>query len=263
MDKKIFSVVSLVVLAVVSSSCSKRFQDLPVFSPLPLRDVENESVGRFKTSYLADQIHAYFRGNISGPIAVTTFVDLDNLYETSTFGRVLSEMLLSEMSMKGYNVVEVRLGEAMQIMHNKGEFILSRDTANLRSDQNLSAIIVGTYVVSPERVYLNTRVIDPASARLISVGSVEMEKTEEIAKLVRTNITAQSMERIPVRHLGYGRVPALHYYPYNSGSTWAPAGAMGGDNMTQMPYPQVAADTKQLVGPAPVVESAVPMAESK
>lgn len=250
------------------SSCSKRFQDLPVFSPIPLRDVENESVGRFKTSYLADQIHAYFRGNLSGPIAVTTFVDLDNLYETSTFGRVLSEMLMSEMSMKGYNVVEVRLGEAMQIMHNKGEFILSRDTANLRSDQNLSAIIVGTYVASPERVYLNARVIDPASARLVSVGSVEMEKTEEIAKLVRTNMTSQSMERIPVRHLGYGRVPALHYYPYGSamgnGSSWAPAGAMGGEGAMHMaPLPQVAADTKQLVGPAPVVESAATEAAAK
>ena len=262
MRTRIVSVVSLVVLAVFLTSCSKRFQDLPVFSPFPLRDVENESVGRFKTSYLSDQIHAYFRGNLSGPIAVTTFVDLDNLYETSTFGRVLSEMLMSEMSMKGYNVVEVRLGEAMQIMHNKGEFILSRDTANLRSDQTLSAIIVGTYVVSPERVYLNARVIDPATSRLVSVGSVEMAKTEEIAKLVRTNVSSQqSMERIPVRHLGYGRVAPLHYYP---GTGWAPEGSMNGENfgqLQQVPLPQIAADTKQLVGPAPVVES--PAVEAK
>jgi TolB-like protein len=204
------------------SSCSKRYQDLPAFSALPIRDVENRSVGRFKTSYLADQIHAYFRGNVNGPIAVTTFVDIDNLYESSTFGRLLAEQMMSELAMRGYNVIELRQAEAMQIMYDRGEFSLSRDIATLKKNQDISAIVVGTYTASPDRVYLNCRMIDPATSLVASVGSVEMARTPEISKLLRTNSFPPTLERIPVRHLGYGRSPAMHYYPYSFGPTWAP-----------------------------------------
>jgi TolB-like protein len=193
--------------------CSKRYHDLPAFSAFPVPDPQNESVGRFKTSYLADQIHAYFRGNISGPIAVTTFVNIDDLYQSSTFGRVLAEQVLSELAMRGYNVIEVRQSDSMQITSLGGEFNLSRDTNTLRDNRDLSAIVVGTYAVSPVRVYVNARIIDPVNSLVISVGSVEMSKTEEIDRLLRANSVPTSLERIPVRHLGYSAYPAPYYFP--------------------------------------------------
>ncbi|MCB0322122.1 MAG: hypothetical protein KDD69_01080 [Bdellovibrionales bacterium] len=195
------------------SGCSKRYHDLPAYWAIPISDPENQSVGRFKTSYLADQIHAYFKGSISGPIAVTTFVDIDNLYQSSSFGRVLSEQLMSELAMRGYNVVEVRASDAMQIMFDKGEFGLSRDTRTLRGMQDISALVVGTYTVSPVRVYLNTRVLDPRSSLVISAGSVEMTKTDEITRLLRTGSFPTALERIPVRHLGYSQYPVPYYWP--------------------------------------------------
>lgn len=213
---------SLLFIVLAAASCSKRYQDLPAFSAFPIRDAENQSVGRFKTSYLADQIHAYFRGNVNGPIAVTTFVDIDNLYETSTFGRLLAEQMMSELTMRGYNVIELRQAEAMQIMFDRGEFGLSRDMATLKKHQDVSAIVVGTYTASPVRVYLNTRLIDPSSSLVASVGSVEMARTPEISRLLRTNSFPPTLERIPVRHLGYGRSPAPHYWPYYYGPAWAP-----------------------------------------
>lgn len=210
----VFSWLASALLIATSIACSKRYDNLPAFSAIPFGDPVNQSVGRFKTSYLADQIHAYFRGQISGPIAVTTFVDLDDLNQSSTFGRVVGEQLISELAMRGYNVIEIRMAEAMQIMDHKGEFGLSRQMPLLKDSQQLSALVVGTYVVSPQRVYLNTRVIDPASATIISAGSVEMRKTAEIAQLVRSNSFPPSLERIPVRHFGYSTYPAPYYWPY-------------------------------------------------
>ena len=188
--------VSLVLLG-----CSKRYHNLPTFWAIPISDPVNQSVGRFKTSYIADQIHAYYRGQISGPIAVTTFVDIDNLYQSSTYGRILGEQLMSELAMRGYNVVELRLSDAMHIMNYNGEFSLSRETAMLRNNQEISAMVVGTYAASPLRVYLNARVIEPKTARVMSVGSVEMERTEEITRLLRTNSFPTNLERIPIRSL--------------------------------------------------------------
>jgi len=191
-------------LFITISGCSKRYDDLPAYLSLPFYDSENTSVGRFKTSYLADQIHAYFRGSSVGTLAVSTFVDLDNLYTTSTFGRLLAEQVMSELIMKGYNVVEVRQSNALQVLFDQGEFGLSREVSRIRSHQDISGLVVGTYSVSPDRVYVNVRVVDPATAMIVSTGSVEMAKTSEIAKMLRNSTNANapsSLERMPVMGL--------------------------------------------------------------
>ncbi|MCC6933995.1 MAG: hypothetical protein IT292_12225 [Deltaproteobacteria bacterium] len=184
---------------IIFIACSKRYYDLPAYSSLPIYNPENNSVGRFKTSYLAEQIHAYFRGNIAGPLAVTTFVDIDNLQYSSSFGRILAEQIMSELVMKGYNVVEMRRSDSFQIQEGEGEFALSREIERLKQNYDISGIVVGTYVASPDRVYVNTRIIDPRTSMVVSVGSVEMSRTSEISKLLRSNSYPTSMERIPLQ----------------------------------------------------------------
>ena len=210
---RFLTLVAISLISITAAGCSKRFSDLPAFSPIPLGDSYNYSVGRFKTSYLADQIHAYYRGHISGPIGVATFVDVDNLYSASTFGRILSEQIMTELAMRGYSVIELRKSDAIQIMALQGEFGLSRDISRLRGHQDLAGLVVGTYAASPERVYVNARIIDPTSAAIVSAGSVEMAKDDEIDRLLRSNSIAPSMERIPVRNLGYASFPVPYYYP--------------------------------------------------
>lgn len=199
----LLSLVALLVIVPTFVGCSKRYSNLPPFLAFPIGDPENQSVGRFKTTYLADQIHAYYRGSTNGPLAVATFVDINNLYNSSTFGRLLSEQLISELAMRGYDVLEVRHSETMQIMNDEGEFSLSRDIEMLKDTQQITSLLVGTYAVSPERVYLNVRMIDPRSSIILSSGSVEMPKTDEIERLLRANSYIQSLERIPVRSIGY------------------------------------------------------------
>lgn len=180
-------------------SCSKRYYDLPAYSGLPIYNPENNSVGRFKTSYLVDQIHAYYRGSIAGPIAVATFVDIDNLQYTSSFGRILAEQIMSELVMKGYNVIEIRRSDSLQIQEGEGEFALSREIERLKQNYDLSGIVVGTYVASPDRVYVNARIVDPRTSMVVAVGSVEMSRTDEISKLLRSNSFPSSLERIPLQ----------------------------------------------------------------
>lgn len=193
--------ISMILLAFCCLACSKRYSNLPAYSSLPIYDAMNNSVGRFKTSYLADQMDSYFRGSIGGRIVVTTFVDINNLYGSSAFGRMVSEQLISELAMKGYHVVEMRQSEVMQIMMGQGEFGLSQEMRVLRKTQDIAGVIVGTYTVSPERVYINARMLNPSNSEVITAGSVEMPLTDEIERLLKTNISPPVMERIPVKGL--------------------------------------------------------------
>jgi len=93
---------------VALTGCSSRYSDVPAFWPFPSGDSTNYGPGRFKTSLLADQIDGYYRGSAPGPIGVTTFVNIDDLYSSSTFGRMVGEQLMSELAMKGFDVIELR-----------------------------------------------------------------------------------------------------------------------------------------------------------
>lgn len=224
--------------------CSKRYSDLPAFSAFSWTDYENESVGRFKTTYLADQIDNYYRGTNPGPVGVTTFVNLDDLHNTSTFGRMYGEQLMSELAMRGYDVVELRHADALQFLSNTGEFALSRDLGSVRRERNLGGVVVGTYVVSPVRIYVNARLVDPASSLVLSAGSVEMSKTTEIAKLLRGGSLPSTLERIPVKHLGLSTYP-LSLFP-TQGRTYDLEEDSGAGGWGSQPGPQL----KEL--PAPV-----------
>lgn len=197
----------LLLVILLCSACSRRYDDLPAYWPVPTSEYENYGPGRFKTSYLADQIDHYYRGSAPGPIGVTTFVNIDDLYNSSTFGRVLGEQLISELTMRGFDVVELRHSDALQFIDSAGEFAMSRESRSVRSERNLSALVVGTYTVSPVRVYVNARLVDPGTSLVLSAGSVEMSKSQEIAKLLRGGSLPQSLERIPVKHIGFEAYP--------------------------------------------------------
>lgn len=187
----------------VLSGCSGRYSDVPAYWPIPTKEYTNYGPGRFKTSLLAEQIDSYYRGAAPGPIGVTTFVNIDDLYSSSTFGRMVGEQLMSELAMKGFDVIELRHSDALQFLDSSGEFALSRDVRAVRPQRSLAAVVVGTYVVSPERVYVNARLVQPSTSLVLSAGSVEMSKTAELSKLLRTGSTVGSLERIPVKPLGY------------------------------------------------------------
>jgi TolB-like protein len=190
------------ILLVGATGCSPRYDDMPAFWPIPNREYDNYGPGRFKTALLAAQIDRHYKGSAPGPIGVTTFVNVDDLYSSSTFGRMVGEQLMSELAMKGFDVVELRHTDVLQFLDRGGEFALSRDAGMVRPERNLAGVVVGTYVSSPERVYVNARLIDPSSSVVLSAGSVEMSKTPELAKLLRGGSMPGSLERIPVRHLG-------------------------------------------------------------
>lgn len=190
-----------------ATGCSPRYDDMPAFWPIPNREYDNYGPGRFKTALLAAQIDRHYKGSAPGPIGVTTFVNVDDLYSSSTFGRMVGEQLMSELAMKGFDVVELRHTDVLQFLDRGGEFALSRDAGMVRPERNLAGVVVGTYVTSPERVYVNARLIDPSSSVVLSAGSVEMSKTPELAKLLRGGSMPGSLERIPVRHLGHMAKP--------------------------------------------------------
>lgn len=101
------------------------------------------------------------------PVLITSFVRLNQLKETSEFGRVLSESLINDLSNKGFNIIEYR-GQVAVSINEQGEYFISRKPHEIK-DQALSTyVVVGTYSRQVGKVILNARVIDNVSGKIIS-----------------------------------------------------------------------------------------------
>ena len=102
-------------------------------------------------------------------IISSTFVNLDNLEQTTPMGRLLSEQISTELTKLGYKMVELRLRQdEILIEEHAGEFLLSRDTEKLMKEYDTQAFLVGTYTVASDIMYVTTRLINPNDNSIIN-----------------------------------------------------------------------------------------------
>ena len=110
--------------------------------------------------FIADQLERNLdKKYISSPVMVTSFLNLDNLKETSGLGRLLAESLIHELHVRRWKVIDSRLVKDI-IINNNGEFALSRDIKNIKASYNVTGIVTGTYAVTESSVIVNAKVMD-------------------------------------------------------------------------------------------------------
>jgi TolB-like protein len=115
--------------------------------------------------YLADNLVFDLRrkqreSQLTGPLLIASFVNVDNLEESSTAGRLLSEHIASRLAQHGYQVIEMKLNQkSIFVKKEMGEFLLSRDIKEISKTNNAVAVIVGTYGIADNRIYVTARVV--------------------------------------------------------------------------------------------------------
>jgi len=117
-------------------------------------------------------------------LILTTFVNLDDLYETSGFGRTLTEALSTSLFKQGFGIAEIRKAPGLYVKSKSGELTLTRDASLIAQKQEAQAIVAGTYSLTPTTVIVNVRMIDAGSSDVISVGALELQRSANINYLL-------------------------------------------------------------------------------
>jgi len=91
---------------------------------------------------------------------VATLVELDSLTESSALGRSISEQVQARLTQRGYSVIEMKLRGQMVMKKNQGELMLSRELQDLRKTHQAEAVVVGTYTLAKNFVYINLKMIN-------------------------------------------------------------------------------------------------------
>lgn len=135
------------------------------------------------------------------PILFTSFVDLDDLNTSSTFGRLLGEQVASRMSQLGYRIMELKLRQGSMVFSREaGEMVLSRDLRDVRDHQDTQAVLVGTYIVIDDAVIISAKLLSTLDGAVLATRDATVRKTRQVEELVsRNRITFQPASRQPSR----------------------------------------------------------------
>jgi hypothetical protein len=114
------------------------------------------------------------------PLLMTTFVDNNDLNQTSHFGRILQEHIASRFVQLGYTVREIKMRNNLLIRPKSGEIILSRDLKLLNPSLTAQAVLVGTYSYSKRIMYISARLINPENSTIISSMDYQLVMDENV-----------------------------------------------------------------------------------
>jgi TolB-like protein len=114
------------------------------------------------------------------PILVTTFVDNNDLQQTSRFGRILQEHIASRFVQLGYTVREIKLSNTLHIEPRSGETILSRDLTQLSDGQQAQTILVGTISRTNRILYISARLINPVNSNILATDDHQLVMDDDI-----------------------------------------------------------------------------------
>lgn len=111
-------------------------------------------------------------GDIADGLLVSTFVDINKLYRTSSFGRYLAGQLMNEFQRYAYPVKDMRKSTNVMVEEKRGEFGLSRDVDEISASHEAGAMLTGTYFVGESEIIVNARILDNESSTLLSSATV-------------------------------------------------------------------------------------------
>lgn len=200
MKSRISKLLLLPLTGLVLSGCGS-MSGLPLLDSSSLKyqvvqaEVNAGQVNEY-TQFLAQQI-AMNRDtyNISNnPIAITSFVNLENYKHTNKLGELLADNMIHEMQVRGFKVMDFKSMPAIEI-GELGDFIRSREAKELRSHHNINLVLSGTYTNHQGGVIVNARMVDIGNGMVVSTAQTNIPSDVATAIFGNYNPQEQMLAR--------------------------------------------------------------------
>lgn len=135
----------------------------------------------------ADDMAAQLRASkrARGSILPASFVDDNNLDRSSAMGRLLAQQMASRLSQTGHSVLEIKLRKNIRLRRGEGQFLLSRELENIAARQKATAVLVGSYVESRSKLFVNSQLIALENGVVLASRDYTLPLTFELRALLR------------------------------------------------------------------------------
>jgi TolB-like protein len=121
---------------------------------------------------------------LESAIIMATIVNIDDIENSSTLGRLISEQISARFIQEKMNVIEMKFRENVYIKQNTGELMLTREIGKIAKTHSANAIIVGTYAVANSAVYVNIKIINPSTNIAIAATDYVLPMNRDVEDMI-------------------------------------------------------------------------------
>ena len=111
-------------------------------------------------------------------LVFTSLVNIDNFDESSTFGRIYSDLMITQLEQEGWSIIDYR-GQEIVTANKTGEFYLNR--SKLKLIPHDASVFVGTYGEYKEGLLLNLRILRMEDNQVLTTSSILLRDKEALA----------------------------------------------------------------------------------
>ncbi len=177
----------------------------PVAAVQPRVVIDKGPVGAFRFTNLTDLshmladrminlnaggvVHPSLRHDPAEPIIVTSFVNLDNLEQSSPFGRLIAEQMASRIVQRGWVISDIKIADSVLMAARRGEFILTRKVKRGLKAKKAAAVLVGQYSVNESHLFLVTQLVRIHDNRILSAANLDLPLSRKVRKILGLETT--------------------------------------------------------------------------
>jgi FlgO protein len=135
-------------------------------------------------------------------ILVSTLLNVNDLQETSAFGRIISDQIASAFHNSGYRIIGMEMPIDLFVMKEGGVWHLSDEIKALLKPYNAAVIVGGVYAPGKRNTYVSLRIIDLFTKNIISSTDVAVPMGPDARKLLISDKLSPNVTTPPVVPVG-------------------------------------------------------------
>ncbi len=126
-------------------------------------------------------------------IVISSFVNVDELKMTSSFGRIVSSQIASAFFNSGYRIKAIELPTELFVQSNSGFLQLSPEAKSALKSHGASALVVGVFAPGRRTAYVNIKMVDIDTQEVISSTDFSVPMGADAKVLLQSRKTDSRM----------------------------------------------------------------------
>ena len=120
----------------------------------------------------------------SGPVIVSTVVNVNQLQQAAPLGRSLAEQFSGQLAGQGFSVLELKLRDSVFIRETTGELLLSREVQDIARQHQARLLLVGTYTAAQQFTFINLKMLDALSGQILAAHDYALPNDADVRRLL-------------------------------------------------------------------------------
>jgi len=161
--------------------------------PIDSENLENHSLNAIVQGLAFQMLGNSVFVNHETPIAMASFVNLNDLESTSWLGNLISESFIYEFQRHGLIVVDFKTTGFFRVT-SEGDFVFSRDWKELPDNQIIDYVVTGTLLEQKDGFIVNARMIGMISHVVVASAQTFIPRWAIGEMLPKGNVVEEDMK---------------------------------------------------------------------